>query len=167
MVMDMRRLLRHLVMPRWRVHQAFPAASMRAIEHAIRAAEATHEGQICFAVESALELGALVRGQSARERALEVYSRLRVWDTEKNDGVLIYLLLADHDVEILVDRGMHARVESAEWERICGMMETAFREGRFQDGALAGIEQVRALLAQHFPRSGPGANELSDRPVIL
>lgn len=165
--MDIARFFRHLLMPPWRVRQAFPGPTMRAIEQAIHAAEATHEGQICFAVEAALELGALLRGQSARERALEVYAQLRVWDTEKNDGVLIYVLLADHDVEILADRGLHARVDAGEWERICRVMETAFRDGRFHDGALAGIEAVRALLARHFPRSGPGTDELSNRPVIL
>lgn len=165
--MDVRRLIRHLLVPPWRVRRAFSPATMRAIEQAIRAAEATHEGQICFAVEAALELGSLMRGQSARARALEVYSQLRVWDTEKNDGVLIYVLLADHDVEILADRGLNARVDPGEWERICRAMEVAFREGRFHDGALAGIEAARALLARHFPRSGPGANEISNRPVIL
>lgn len=165
--MDLARLFRHLLTPPWRVRRAFPAAALRAIEQAIRAAEATHDGQICFAVEAALELGALWRGQSARARALEVFGQLRVWDTEKNDGVLIYVLLADHDVEILADRGLHARVDAGEWERICRVMEAAFRDGRFADGALAGIEEVRALLARHFPRSGPGTNELADRPLIL
>lgn len=165
--MDTGRILRHLLVPPWRVRRAFPAATMRAIEDAIRAAEATHEGQIRFAVEAALELGSLVRGQSARDRAIEIYAHLGVWDTEKNDGVLIYVLLADHDVEILADRGLHARVDVREWERICRIMETAFRAGRFHDGALAGIEEVRLLLARHFPRSGPGANELNDKPVIL
>lgn len=165
--MDIARLFRHLIMPPWRVRQAFPAATMQAIEEAIRASEATHEGQIRFAVEAALELGSLARGQSARDRALEVYAHLRVWDTEKNDGVLIYLLLADHDVEILADRGLHACVGAGEWERICHVMETALRAGRFSDAALTGIEEVRLLLARHFPRHGPGANELCDKPVIL
>lgn len=165
--MDLARVVRHLLMPPWRVRRAFPGETMRAIEQAIRAAEATHDGQILFAVEAALELGSLLRGQSARERALEVFGQLRVWDTEKNDGVLIYVLLADHDVEILADRGLQVHVDAPEWERICRVMESAFRDGRFHEGALAGIEEVRALLARHFPRTGPGSDELGNRPVIL
>src|SRR5581483_5705279 len=108
-VMNITRLLRHLGTPRWQVRRKFPAASLAAIEAAIKHTEATHSGQICFAVEAALEIAPLLRGRSARERAVDVFSQLRVWDTEHNNGVLIYLLLADRDVEILADRGIHPR----------------------------------------------------------
>jgi uncharacterized membrane protein len=138
---------------------------MQAIERAIRESERTHRGQICFAVEAALDTLPLLRGQTARERAIEVFSQLRVWDTEHNNGVLIYLLLADRDVEILADRGIHARIGAEAWERVCREMEAAFRAGRFEDGALAGIRAVGALMAQHFP--GVGGHELPDRPVVL
>lgn len=163
--MAWRRIIRHLATPPWRVRQVFRRATMQAIERAIRESERMHRGQICFAVEAALDTLPLLRGQTARERAIEVFSQLRVWDTEHNNGVLIYLLLADHDVEIVADRGIHARVGAEAWERVCREMEAAFRAGRFEEGALAGIRAVGVLLAQHFP--GAGANEIPDRPVVL
>ena len=165
--MNLARLAQHLLMPPWRVRQLFTAHNLHAIEQAIRATEATHHGQICFAVEAALELKPLLRDQTARSRALEVYGQLRVWDTEHNNGVLIYVLLADHDVEILADRGIHRRVPAATWERICQEMEAAFRAGRYEAGALAGIRAVGDLLAEHFPGRGTGGNELPDRPIIV
>jgi uncharacterized membrane protein YgcG len=163
--MAWRRIIRHLATPPWRVRQVLRRPTMQAIERAIRESEKTHRGQIRFAVEATLDTLPLLRGQTARERAIEVFSQLRVWDTEHNNGVLIYLLLADRDVEILADRGIHARIGAEEWERVCREMEAAFRTGRFEDGALAGIRAVGALLAQHFP--GTGGHELPDRPVVL
>ncbi len=164
--MDMRRVLRHLFMPPWRTRVVFPAAALRAIEEAIRASERAHAGEIRFAVESALDPAPLLRGVSARERAVGAFSQLRVWDTAQNNGVLIYLLLADHDVEIVADRGIAARVAAAEWERICRQMEAHFRDGHFEQGAVAGIHAVGALLARHFPSAGGGVNELPDRPHL-
>jgi uncharacterized membrane protein len=165
--MKIRRILRHLFTPPWRARRAFPAHALAAIAAAIRESEQRHGGEIRFAVESALDTGPLLRGQSARERAVEVFSQLRVWDTERNNGVLIYLLLADHDVEILADRGIHARVGGPEWERICREMEAHFRDRRFEQGVIAGIRAVGAHLARHFPSDGGGANELPDAPKVL
>jgi uncharacterized membrane protein len=167
MVMDVMRVLRHLFLPPWRVRLAFGARALHDIERAIRESERTHAGEIRFAVESALHLFPLLRGQSARERALDVFSQLRVWDTEHNNGVLIYLLLADHDVEIVADRGIHRRVGHADWEHICRKMEAEFRDGRFEAGVLAGIDAVSDHLARHFPQRRDGGNELSDRPIVL
>ena len=163
--MEWLRVLRHLAMPAWRLRQALPRASLQAIETAIGASERTHGGQICFAVETALDLAPLARGQAARERALEVFAQLRVWDTEHNNGVLIYLLLADRDVEIVADRGIAARVPAAQWEAICQAMESAFRAGRFEQGVLEGIHAVGELLARHFPERGP--DRLSNAPYLL
>lgn len=165
--MGLSRLVRHLAMPPWRVRGRFPAAALQRIERAIGESERTHAGQLRFAVEAALDPLALWRGVDARERALEVFSTLRVWDTEANNGVLIYLLLADHDVEIVADRGIHRRVGPERWEAICREMESAFRVGRFEAGVLAGIEAVSAELSRHFPAAGRGENELPDRPVML
>ena len=163
--MEWLRVLRHLAMPAWRLRQALPRASLQAIETAIGASERTHGGQICFAVETALDLAPLARGQAARERALEVFAQLRVWDTEHNNGVLIYLLLADRDVEIVADRGISARVPAAQWEAVCQAMESAFRAGRFEQGALEGIRAVGELLARHYPERGP--DRLSNAPYLL
>lgn len=165
--MDIKRIFRHLAMTPWQLNRAFPSQSLVAIETAIAASEAAHGGEICFAVEAALPGAELFREQSARERAIEVFGRLRIWDTEYNSGVLIYLLLADRDVEIVADRGIHARVGDEGWERICRLMETAFRDGRYEAGALVGIHAVTALLARHYPDRGGRRGELPDKPVLL
>ncbi|MEJ5212150.1 MAG: TPM domain-containing protein [Burkholderiales bacterium] len=165
--MKLGRLLRHLFFPPWWLRVCFPRRTLEAIEDAIRASERTHRGQIRFAVEASLGLPALVAGVTPRRRALEVFAQLGVWDTEENNGVLIYVLLADRDVEIVADRGIARRVPAQEWETICRRMEAAFRQGRFAEGALTGIEAVGALLARHFPPQGAAANELPDRPVLL
>jgi uncharacterized membrane protein len=165
--MSFTRMLRHLSIPPWRLRLAFPAHTLRAIETAIRDSEATHAGQIRFAVENALNPLALWRHQIARERALEVFSQLRVWDTEQNNGVLIYLLLADHDVEIIADRGVHARVGGEAWEKICRKMEVLFRDGNIEAGVLHGVREVSMQLVRFYPSRGPGPNELANRPVVL
>ena len=167
MVTDVARILRHLLSAPWRVRRTFPAHSLRAIESTIRQCEATHAGEIRFAVENALHPIPLLRNQSARRRAIEVFSQLRVWDTEHNNGVLIYLLLADHDVEVIADRGVHSRVGQEEWERICHNMESMFRLGKFESGVIAGIQAISAHLAKHYPAQGENRNELADRPVVL
>lgn len=165
--MDIARILRHLATPAWRRNQLLPAASLARIEQAISAAERPHRGEIRFAVESALDLAPLLRGISARERAIEVFANLRVWDTEENNGVLIYLLLADHDVEIVADRGIHARIGTEGWEKICSTMEAQFRAGHFEMGVLDGIQQISDLLAQHFPGPDRRGDELPDKPILL
>jgi len=165
--MSWSRILRHLLSPQWRVARSFPPAAMAAVERAITQSEIRHGGQIRFAVEHALDTGALLRGLSARERALQVFSTLNVWDTEHNNGVLIYLLLADRNVEIIADRGIHGRVGAQGWEAVCREMESAFRAGHFEQGVLNGIERVSGLLEGHFPRTNHGQNELPDRPVVL
>ena len=161
------RIWRHLTTEHWSARRAFPPSVLDRIRAAIAAGEKRHAGQVCFAVEAALPLPLVLKGERPRERAIEVFSRLRVWDTEHNSGVLVYVLLADRDVEVVADRGIHARVGDAAWQKICRTMEAAFGERRFADGAVAGIEAISALLAEHFPRAAAGDNELSDQPVIL
>ncbi|WP_022722420.1 TPM domain-containing protein [Rhodopseudomonas sp. B29] len=165
--MGIRRIGKHLMTSRRQVARAFPPASLDAIERAIKASEATHAGQIRFVVEGALDGAPLFRDQPPRERALDIFSQLRIWDTEHNNGVLIYLLLADRDVEIIADRGIDQRVEAGEWERICRAMEADFRAGRFEQGVLRGIDMITAHLAVHFPGDDTDRNELPDAPVIV
>lgn len=165
--MDIGRIVKHLCVGRWQLRRAFPEHSLRAIGKTIEDAEVGHRGEIRFAVEPSLDLGRLLSGRSARERALEVFSHLRVWDTEHNSGVLIYLLLADRRVEIVADRDIDARVSAEEWERICREMESAFRAGHFEAGVIAGIKAIGAHLVRHFPSSDERGNELPDRPVVL
>ncbi|HVV41035.1 MAG TPA: TPM domain-containing protein [Nitrobacter sp.] len=165
--MSVGRIGRHLLGHRWRVRRDFPPPVMTAIERAIRAGEATHAGQVVFAVEGALDGVPLFRNQPARERALDIFAHLRVWDTAHNNGVLIYLLLADRDVEIVADRGIHAKVGTAAWQKICAAMEDEFRRGRFETGAVNGVAAVSRELAKFFPRHGANPNELPDAPVVI
>jgi uncharacterized membrane protein len=165
--MGIRRIGRHLIEHRWRVRRLFPPAALARIEQAIKAGEATHSGQVRFVVEGALDGAPLFRDQPARERALDIFSQLRIWDTAHNNGVLIYLLLADRDVEIIADRGINARVGADGWEKICRKMETDFKAGNFERGVIKGIEAVSHELAKHFPKTGSGRNELPDAPVVI
>lgn len=165
--MNLKRVMRHLSSGRAAVRRVFPPRVLDAIERAIASTEVQHDGQIRFAVEAALELSPLLAGQSAQQRAVEVFSQLRVWDTEHNNGVLIYLLLADRDVEIVADRGIHARLGQPVWEAVCREMEAAFRAGHFEAGVLAGIHAVSEHLARHFPARSGKANEMPDKPVVL
>ncbi|NDP41971.1 MAG: hypothetical protein GZ089_04510 [Aromatoleum sp.] len=162
------RFWRHLATDHRDVRRAFSKADLVRIEKAIADGEHRHRGQVQFAVEPALPLGRVLKHLPARERALEVFGQLRTWDTEENCGVLVYLLLADRVVEIVADRGIHRRVGDAAWTAVCRRMESAFGAGRYAEGVEAGIVEINALLAQHFPRDGrAGANELPDRPVVL
>ncbi len=165
--MDLLRILKHLLYPDWIVRHAFPPSVMARIEAAIAASEANHRGEIRFAVEASLSLRALLAGQSARERAVEVFSLLKVWDTEENNGVLIYLLLADHDVEIVADRGVSRALPPDDWAEVCRTMEAHFRAGRYADGVLAGVDAIGRQLTALYPRTGADFNELPDRPVRL
>ncbi|MEO5574466.1 MAG: TPM domain-containing protein [Gammaproteobacteria bacterium] len=163
----MKRMLRHLCSGQWQVRRLFPSDAMQNIEAAIRAAESAHNGEIRFAVEAGLDIAPLLENQSARERALEIFAQLRVWDTELNNGVLIYLLLAEHDVEIIADRGVNEKVGGAGWEEICRAMEAQFRSGHFEEGVITGIKSVSSHLERYYPRLGTSNNELHDQPVIL
>ena len=140
---------------------------LAAIEQAIKAGEATHSGQVRFVVEGALDGAPLFRDQSARERALDIFSQLRIWDTAHNNGVLIYLLLADRNVEIVADRGIDAKVGAAGWQKICADMEAEFKRWNFEGGVIKGIAAVSRQLARYFPAQGAGPNELPDAPVVI
>jgi uncharacterized membrane protein YgcG len=165
--MGIRRIGKHLLEYRWRVRASFPPEVLAAIEQAIKAGEATHAGQVRFVVEGALDGAPLFRDQPARERALDIFSQLRIWDTAHNNGVLIYLLLADRNVEIVADRGIDAKVGAQGWEKICAAMETDFKAERFESGVIKGIEAVSRQLAAYFPPHGAGRNELPDAPVVI
>jgi uncharacterized membrane protein len=165
--MGSRRVWAHLIFPDWWLKRPFDAALLARIEAAVANSERHHHGEIRFVVEATRDLMPLLRGETARERALEIFGRERVWDTEASNGVLIYLLLAERDVEIVADRGFADKVEDSEWQAICREMEVCFRGGRFADGALAGIARVDALLTRHFPLAGANPNELADAPKLL
>jgi len=165
--MGIGRIGKHLLHHRWLARRAFPPQVLARIEQAIKAGEATHAGQVRFVVEGALDGAPLFRNQPARQRALDLFSHLRIWDTAENNGVLIYLLLADRDVEIIADRGIDARVGAAGWGKICRDMEADFSYGRFETGAIRGVEAVSRQLAAHFPPRDSTRNELPDAPVVI
>jgi uncharacterized membrane protein len=162
-----KRLCRHLFILPGMVKKHFPKMVMQRIEAAIAHSEMTHLGEIRFVVESKLPLLDILGKKSARKRAIEVFSQLQIWDTEQNNGVLIYLLLADHDFEILADRGIHRHVGSQGWEQISKEMEALFRQGQFEAGVLHGIAKIRESLVQQYPAAGQNNNELSNAPVII
>jgi uncharacterized membrane protein len=163
------RLLRHLFATQWGTRRLFPASTLDAIEEAIGRGEKAHAGEIRFAIETSLPLPDIWSDISPRQHAQAVFAHLGVWNTELNNGVLIYLQLADRDVEIIADRGLAERVTPAEWEAVCRLMEEHFRAGRFREGSVAGVEAVGSLLARHFPAQAgrPSGNELPDRPALL
>lgn len=163
----LQRLLRHLFFPPWWVHVRFPRRVLAAIERAIAASEKRHRGQIVFAVEGALPVREILRGLTPRQRALQVFAELRVWDTEENIGVLLYVLLAEHAVEIVADRAAARAIAWESWVAVAHRMEEAFRRGDFEGGVAAGIASVTELLATHFPGQAPAGNELADRPRLL
>jgi uncharacterized membrane protein len=164
--MNLARIWRHIRMSPLTVKRSFTPETLQVIQEATRNSEATHRGEIRFVVEGELPWGPLLADVSPRRRALDAFAQLRVWDTEENNGVLIYISLADRDVEIIADRGIDRQVGKAGWTHICNAMREHFRAGRFREGSLAGIEDISAHLRAHFPPSGEDQNELSDQPLV-
>jgi uncharacterized membrane protein len=168
MVSKLKRIARHVFATTWSARRAFTDEALGRIEAAVHAGEGLHDGEVRFAIETELGWPALLAGESARERALEVFAFLRTWDTERNNGVLIYVLFADRDVEIVADRGFNDRVTHEEWQRICDLIRGHFARGEFEAGSLDGIAAVSELMAAHFPAvPGRRRDELPDRPVFL
>ena len=150
------------------VHRAFPEARLQAITEAITAGEQGHGGQVMFAVEADLPWSALWHGVTPRQRAEQAFAQLRTWDTEQNNGVLIYLLLADHAIELVADRGLRGKVGEGEWQDVCAHMQQLLREGALQDAVLRAVAEVSALLARHYPPgSGSKDDGLPNTPQLL
>lgn len=166
--MDLGRIFKHLALPDLAVRRALPSSVAGTVERAVAAAEKAHDVELRVVVEGGLPLAALVRGVGSRERAIELFSQLRVWDTRNNTGVLIYLQFADRKIEIVADRGISARVPQGDWDAACGAIAAKFAAGRFEQGVLAGIERITAILEKYVPPPPAGdADELPDRPVVL
>lgn len=165
--MNAARVLRHLFATRWGTRRRFTPAVLARIERALAQVEARHAGELRFAIETAFDLPDLWYGVTPRRRALQVFGHLGVWDTEGNNGVLIYVLVADRDVEIVADRAIAARVPQAEWDAVCREMESHFRAGRFAEGSEAGIAGIARLLAGHFPGGAGDRDEQPNRAVLL
>lgn len=167
--MRLARWLKHWLTTPRRVHRVLPPVALQRIQAAIAHTEASHAGEIRFAIEASLPWSYLRRNAPARQRAAMLFAKLRVWDTEANNGVLLYVDLADHAIEIVADRGIARHVPRHEWEAACNLVRSHFRRGEYEAGVIAGIETIGKLLAQHFPLA-PGQsnpNEVSDKPVVL
>jgi uncharacterized membrane protein len=161
------RFFTHLGSHPWQVKRHFSVIALHEIENAIAASEKKHAGEIRFVVEAGLHPYEIMFKKSPKARAIELFGRLNIWDTEHNNGVLIYLLLADRDVEIVADRGINQHVGHDGWEVICREMEALFRKGEFEAGVLHGIDKISVVLEKHFPQKGVSRNELSNKPLIL
>ena len=168
LISRLRRLFRHRWLDEDDTRKAIPPALLQRLHQRVAASENRHSGEIRICVEASLPSSYIWRDAAPRERAVAMFGKLRMWDTEDNNGVLIYLLLAEHAIEIVADRGLAGRVPPAEWTAMVQRMGGAFREGRFEDGLTHALEEVSALLVQHFPLA-PGqssSNELPDEPVL-
>lgn len=163
------RLLRHLFTTRASARKAFPAHSLQAILKAIKHGESLHRAELRLVIEPALEFFDLLSGLKARQRAHELFAEYRVWDTEENSGILLYLNLADHQLEILADRGVGPLLTPLEWQHISRIMSSGFAAGRFEESTVQAIEELNALLHKVLPaREGEAnPNELPDRPLML
>lgn len=165
--MHLGRFWRHVRMSPLKAARCFPARVLDAVQREIAASESRHRGEVAFVVEAELSTAQLWAEVEPRARAREVFALQGVWNTEENNGVLIYVLLADRRTEIVADRGVSRLVPEAEWQALCHAMDAHFREGRFEEGALAGVRGATELLVRHFPADGQRRNELGDRPVMI
>ena len=161
------RAWRHLTSSSAEAKRAFPEATLTAIGEAITAGEQTHRGEVRLIVEKGLSFDDAWDGVTNRQRALALFADYGVWDTEDNCGVLIYINLAEHKVDIVADRGIDRKIDGATWQAVCRTMTEGFRNGQFHEATLAAIEQVNALLREHFPANGARPNELPDKPLML
>ena len=162
------RLLKHRRLDETDVKRLLGDGALQRVQARVAASEAHHSGEIRVCIEAGLPLSYLKRDAKVRERAVMMFGKLRVWDTEHNNGVLIYLLLAERAIEIVADRGLSRHVDAADWQRIAATMSAAFKAGQFEAGLNQAIDAVDALLAQHFALA-PGEanpNELPDAPYL-
>lgn len=162
-----KRAIRHLTTTKFAGKKAFPTATLSALQSTIAEGESVHRAEIRLIVEPSLDLPAVLSGMTSRERASELFTLYRIWDTEENCGVLIYINLADHQVEIIVDRGIARLVSAATWQTVCTTMTTGFAQGNYHDSAIAGLRQLNTLLQGHFPEGDIQSNQLSNQPILL
>jgi hypothetical protein len=161
------RLWRHWRSTAAQGRRIFPPATLDAIGKAITAGEQTHRSELRLIVEHGMPFDALWAGMGIRARALALFAEYGIWDTEDNCGVLVYVNLAEHRIEIVTDRQVGRKIDNIVWKRVCATMTQGFARGDFHAATLAALDQVNTLLAEHFPAQGKRANELPDRPIIL
>ena len=166
-MINLSRLFKHLFATSRQTKKYFPSTVLQQIEAAIAESEISHSGQIQVVIETTLSPYALFHQQTPRERAIEVFSLQKIWDTEHNNGVLLYLLMADHAIEIIADRGIHQVVGDDFWQKTCTKIENELKSGFFQKGVLTGVHEIDQILRKFYPSNVITPNELSDEPVII
>ena len=163
----MKRLMQNIFAGWFRMSSWFPATTLTHIRDVIREGERHHAGEICFAVEARFSFWSVLKGAQTRNRAHQLFSMLRVWDTQDNSGVLLYMHLAEHKVELIADRGIAARVDSAHWQTICDELTADIKNGSADAAVLACIAKINDLLRMNFPAHEDNPRELPDEPVVL
>lgn len=161
------RFFKHLFTTKASARRLFPKDAIDAITDAIEQSEKKHRAEVVFVIEASLDPIEVLQGKTGKERCIEIFAQHRVWDTEENNGVLIYLLLADHDIEILADRGVYRVAGDSYWEKLCQQIESHFRSGQFTEGVVEGIQTLTELLVKHYPKDGADPDELTNRPAII
>lgn len=167
MVKIFKRLFSHLILARFSTARLFPKELLIDIERNITDSEKSHSAEIRVIIEESLNIWELFHAMTPKEKALKLFSHFGMWDTEKNNGILLYLLLADRDIEIIADRGFNGKVLPDEWSRICNKMEKLFKDGRFKDGLLLGVTEITELCARYFPVTESDRGEISNQPIVL
>ncbi len=162
----LKRLFKHAFYWPGTARRLFPKTLRQQIETTIGASEACHRGEIRIVIQHALDLRDVVKNVTPRQQAERLFGELRIWDTQDNSGILIYILLADHAIEIVADRGITQRIAQAEWDQICAQMLQAFRQQHYAEGVLAALNGCTALLTTHYPASPGNPNELPDAPIL-
>jgi uncharacterized membrane protein len=161
------RVMRHLRTTTAAGRRTFPDSALKAIQATIAGGEKMHRAEVRLIVEPALPIPAVLDGKSSRERARELFAQYRIWDTEENCGILIYINLADHKVEIIADRTVGRLLGAQDWQEVCRTMTKGFARGEYHESVIAGLKQLNDMLATRFPADGSSSNELSNRPLIL
>lgn len=161
------RFFRHLLTTTATGRRIFPAPTLEAIQKEIASGEKRHRAEIRLIVEPALPLSSVLQQMSSRERARELFSLYRLWDTEENLGILLYINLADHKVEIIGDRAANRALSPEDWQAACRTMTEGFRHNAFHESTVAALTRLNETLALHFPAGSDNPNEISNRPVII
>lgn len=165
------RAMRHVKTTKSQAKAAFPDATLAAIQAIIAEGEGLHRAEVRLIVEPSLDLAEIISGVTSRQRAGELFTDYRIWDTEENCGVLIYINLADHQVEIIADRGIARLISNDHWEAVCKTMTSGFAKSMYHDSALNGLRQLNAILKKYFPENeaahGQQHNQLSNQPILL
>jgi len=164
-----RRWWRHLWLDELSLRRRIGPAGLDRLEARVAAAERGHAGEIRLCIEASLPWSHLWRHVTPRDRAVAMFGELRVWDTEQNNGVLIYLLLAEHAIEIVADRGLARRMSPAQWQAVMAPLQSALRRHEFEQGLGDAIDAVARVLRAEFPlaEGARDENELPDRPHMM